>query len=45
MVQVQISGYRYALISPYIATSNMTAATIKASAPYEGQAAAGARCP
>ncbi|MFN7931834.1 MAG: TadE/TadG family type IV pilus assembly protein [Bryobacteraceae bacterium] len=45
MVQVQISGYRYSIISPYIANNNMTAATIKASAPYEGQAASGARCP
>ena len=44
-VKVQISGYRYSIISPYIANNNMTAATIKASAPYEGQAASGARCP
>ena len=44
-VKVQISGYRYTVISPWIATNNMTAATIKASVPYEGQAAAGARCP
>ncbi|MBL8178445.1 MAG: pilus assembly protein [Bryobacterales bacterium] len=44
-ITVQISGYRYSIISPYIANNNMTAATIKATAPYEGQAAAGARCP
>lgn len=44
-VKVQISGYRYTVLSLYIANNNMTAATIKASAPYEGQASAGARCP
>ena len=44
-VKVQISGYRYSVLSMYIANNNMTAATIKASAPYEGQASSGARCP
>lgn len=44
-VKIQISGYRYSIISPWIANNNMTAAAIKATAPYEGPAASGARCP